>query len=306
MGSPSGRDSAPSRGKRLARGIDIPIPIPIPIPRTEGLPAIGFEAQEYGGLQRPQQQFTGRDRAVVCVFCATMDEDRIGARICTKAVRAHQSPICTPNRKSPTRPMMEKRRVRWIHELFAGKSSQCLAFSFCLLFGLAMIANTQLSGEATWFWYAALFHGGVKLYADLHLVLQPLYILEMNVWMNLFGKKLLVTEIPSILHLVVLCLGMLLLLRESDWPDWQNAIVLAAVFIFWTAAISYRFDDFHVTTESFALYSVILLLQVAKSDQRRRQLFLAAALGVLSGFAMTSRVNDGAALLAATLLCLPF
>jgi hypothetical protein len=201
--------------------------------------------------------------------------------------------------------MLEKRRVRWIHELFAGKSSQCLAFSFCLLFGLAMIANTQLSGEATWFWYATLFHRGAKLYADLHLVLQPLYILEMNVWMNLFGKKLLVTEIPSVLHLVVLCLGMLLLLRESDWPDWQKAIVLAAVFVFWTAAISYRFDDFHATTESFALYSVILLLQVAKSDQRRRQLFLAAALGVLSGLAMTSRMNDGAALLAATLLCLP-
>ena len=202
--------------------------------------------------------------------------------------------------------MLEKRHVRWIHGLFAGRFYQCLALSFCLLFGLAMIANTQLSGEAMWFWYATLFHRGVKLYADLHLVLQPLYILEMNVWMNLFGKKLLVTEIPSILHLVVLCLGMLLLLRESDWPDWQKAIVLAAVFVFWTAAISYRFDDFHVTTESFALYSVILLLQVAKSDQRRWQLLLAAALGVLSGFAITSRVNDGAALLAATLLCLPF
>jgi hypothetical protein len=136
-------------------------------------------------------------------------------------------------------------------------------------------------------------------------VLQPLYVLEMNVWMNLFGKKLLVTEIPAVLHLVVLCLGMLLLLRESDWPDWQKAIVLAGAFVFWTAAISYRFDDFHVTTESFALYSVILLQQVAKSDRVRRQLLLAAALGVLSGFAMTSRMNDGAALLGATLLCLP-
>jgi hypothetical protein len=201
--------------------------------------------------------------------------------------------------------MLEKSRTRWVHELFAGRVCQWLALSFCLLLGLAMIANTQLSGEATWYWYAILFHRGAKLYADLHLVLQPLYVLEMDVWMNLFGKKLLVTEIPAVLHLLVLCLGMLLLLRKSDWPDWQKAIVLAGVFVFWTAAVSYRFDDFHVVAESLTLYSVILLLQVAKSDQRRRQLLLAAALGVLSGLAITTRLNDGAALLAATLLCLP-
>src|ERR1035441_8186595 len=130
MGSPRGRDSASSRRKRLAGGIDIPIPIPIP--RMEGLPAIGFEAQEYGYLQRPQQQFTGRGRAVACVFCATMEEDRIGAPIC-KAVRGHHSPSCTPNRKRPTRPMLEKRRVSCIHELFAGSLCQCLLLSFCLL-----------------------------------------------------------------------------------------------------------------------------------------------------------------------------
>jgi hypothetical protein len=201
--------------------------------------------------------------------------------------------------------MPEKSRTRWIHQLFAGRLCQYLALSFCLLFGLAMIANTQLSGEATWYWYAILFHHGAKLYADLHLVLQPLYILEMDVWMNLFGHKLLVTEIPAVIHLFALCLGLFLLLRESDWPDWQKAIVLAGVFVFWTAALSYRFDDFHATIESFTLYSVILLLQVAKSDRRRPQLFLAATLGVLSGVAITTRLNDGAALLAATLVCLP-
>ena len=200
--------------------------------------------------------------------------------------------------------MLEKRRIRWIHELFAGRAWQSLASSFCLLLGLAMIANTQLSGEATWFWYATLFHRGAKLYADLHLVLQPLYVLEMDLWMNLFGRKVLVTEIPSVLHLLALCLGLILLLRESDWPDWQKAIVLASAFVFWTTAFSYRFDDFHVTTEVFVLYSVILLLQVAKSDVLRRRLGLAAAMGVLCGFAITSRVNDGAALLVATSICL--
>jgi hypothetical protein len=45
--------------------------------------------------------------------------------------------------------MQGTRVIRRTRELFAGRAWQSLAFSFCLLLGLAMIANTQLSGEAT-------------------------------------------------------------------------------------------------------------------------------------------------------------
>jgi hypothetical protein len=200
--------------------------------------------------------------------------------------------------------MRENRIIRYICNGFYGRGYQSLAILFCLLLGLAMIVNTQLSGEATWFWYATLFRHGAKLYADLHLALQPLLILEMNVWMKLFGTKCLVTEIPSVLHLLVLCLGMFLLLRESDWPDWQKAIVLASAFVLWVAGTSYRFDDYHVTTESFILYSSVMLLLLAKTDSARRQFALAAAMGVLCGFTITSRINDGAALLVTTVVCL--
>jgi len=200
--------------------------------------------------------------------------------------------------------MRENRIIRYICNAFYGGGYQSLAILFCVLLGLAMIVNTQLAGEATWFWYANLFHNGAKLYADLHLALQPLLILEMDVWMKLFGTKCLVTEIPSVLHLLVLCLGLFLLLRESDWPDWQKAIVLASAFVLWVAGPSYRFDDYHVTTESFILYSLVMLLLLARTDSAPRQFVLAAAMGVLCGFTITSRINDGAALLAATVVCL--
>jgi hypothetical protein len=200
--------------------------------------------------------------------------------------------------------MRENGIIRFIRNALYGRGCQSLAILFCVLLGLAMIVNTQLAGEATWFWYATLFHDGAKLYADLHLALQPLLILEMDVWMKLFGTKCLVTEIPSVLHLLVLCLGIFLLLRESDWPDWQKAVVLASAFVLWVAGTSYRFDDYHVTTESFILYSVGMLLLLAKTDSARRQFVLAAAMGVLCGFTITSRINDGAALLVTTVGCL--
>jgi hypothetical protein len=193
-----------------------------------------------------------------------------------------------------------------IRGAFYGRGWQSLAILFCVLLGLAMIANTQLGGEAMWFWYATFFHRGAKLYADLHLALQPLFVLEMDAWMKLFGIKCLVTEIPSVIHLLILCFGIFLLLRESDWPDWQKAILLASTFVLWVGGDSYRFDDYHVTTESFILYSLVLLLWLAKAESARRQFILAASIGVLCGFTITSRINDGAALLASAGLSMLF
>jgi hypothetical protein len=191
--------------------------------------------------------------------------------------------------------------------VFEGRLWQSLAIVFCVLFGLAMIVNNQLQGEAWWFWYATLFHGGAKLYADLHLALQPLVVLQTDAWIRLFGIKCLVTEIPSVLLVLVLCLGIFLVLRESDWPDWQTAIVLAGAFLICVECSAYRFDDYHVVEDtSFTLYSMVVLLKAAKAEAKARQLLLAAGLGILSGLTITTRLNDGLASMAAAGLCLLF
>lgn len=206
------------------------------------------------------------------------------------------------------RPFDSQRRytpVRQVWRTLGNKIYQSLAILVCCLFGLALIINNELSGEASWFWYARLLHSGSKLYADLHLPLQPLMVLEMDAWMRMFGTKCVVYHIPAVIHLVVLVVGLYLLLRESDWSDWQKAIVITGSFVFWICGPSYRFDDYHVTTESFILYSLLLLILLAKTDNGRRQIALVLGLGVLSGLTATSRLNDGAALVGATAICLP-
>ena len=202
--------------------------------------------------------------------------------------------------------MQRHQMIASVRDPFHGRGYQSVAILFCVLFGIAMIANTQLGGEAEWFWYGTLLHSGVKLYADLHLALQPLIILQADAWIQLFGVKCLVTEIPSLMYVIGLCMAIFLILRESDWPDWQKAILLAGAFLICVECDAYRFDDFHVMTDTFVCYSVALLLMLAKADATRRQLFLAAGLGILSGLTITTRLNDGAALLAATGVCLLF
>lgn len=184
-----------------------------------------------------------------------------------------------------------------------GTIVQLLALLVCLLFGLAIIANTQLQGESSWFWYATLLHQGSKLYTDLHLPLQPLFVLETDAWMQVFGRGNLALAAKSVLHVFVLSVGFFLALRSSNWPASQKAIVLASAFILFLQAPAYRFDDYHVLAQTCILYSLVGLLRLPRAEARSKQASLGVCLGVLAGLAMTTRLNDGAALLGASSLC---
>ena len=202
--------------------------------------------------------------------------------------------------------MPESRTIRKFGSLFRGRLYQMLALGFCVLFGLAMIANTQLGGEAWWFWYATFLRNGARLFTDLHLALPPLFVLENAAWMQLFGIKTLVTEIPSVIHAFALGFAIFLILQESDWPDWQKAIILAGSFLLCVYIGAYRFDDFHVLADTLIFLSLATLLWIARAETIGQILRLSAGLGVLSGLAITTRLNDGVALLVAAMLWLPF
>jgi hypothetical protein len=183
---------------------------------------------------------------------------------------------------------------------------QYLMIAFCILFGVALIANTQIAGDGSWFWYATLFRQGKLIYADMHLALQPLFVLETAWFMAIFGKGWLVSKIPAALHLIAYTMGMLLIVRASRLSDAQKAIVIGSAFFLSVCSIAYRFDDYHVVAESLELYSLVLLLKLQKS-QLRACVCVSVGLGVLSGLTFTTRVNDGAALIVGVgiaLLCL--
>jgi hypothetical protein len=179
-------------------------------------------------------------------------------------------------------------------------------FTFCVLFGVAMIANTQQAGDGGWFWYATLLHGGKRLYADMHLALQPLFVLETASFLELMGNGWLVSKIPAVLHLVAYCLGLLLLCRYSDLSDRQKALFLGCGFFISIAFEGYRFDDYHVLADCFEVYSLVALLMLQNSGSALRTLSLAAGLGILCGLSITTRLNDGAALVVGVVIAIFF
>lgn len=179
---------------------------------------------------------------------------------------------------------------------------QNASLAICILFGLALIANTQSAGEGTWFWYSVYFNNGKHLYADLHLALQPIYVLETSAFMTLFGKGWIASKIPAVLHLIAYCLSLRILVAKSNLTDIHKAILLLCAFFVGISFEAYCFSDYHVLTDCFTLYSLVALLSFDSHSSIRRTLTLSTILGALSGLAFTTRVNDGAALFTATFL----
>lgn len=175
-----------------------------------------------------------------------------------------------------------------------------LAAAFCFLFALALILNTQGAGDGTWFWYATLLHAGKKLYADLRLVQQPLFILETDLFQIVFGQGWLESKIAAVLHALAFCGGMLLVTRRGTWSDPQKALLILSGFFLVIRFEAYRFDDYHAPADCFFLYSILLLIAlIREGSSLRRDLGLTALMGVFAGLTIMLRLNDGAALFGA-------
>src|ERR1035441_3871655 len=146
-----------------------------------------------------------------------------------------------------------------------------LTTAACIAFGIALIANTQLACDGGWFWYAVLHHAGTRLYRDLHLVLQPLAVLETEWWMSLVGKGWIVSKVPAVIHLVAFTTGIALVTAKSKLAAIPKAIVVACVFFVGIHFEAYRFDDYHVMAYALALFSILLLLKLDRAESIRSE-----------------------------------
>jgi len=181
-----------------------------------------------------------------------------------------------------------------------------LTAAACIAFGIALITNTQLACDGGWFWYAVLHHAGTRLYGDLHLVLQPLAVLETEWWMALVGKGWIVSKIPAVIHLLLFTTGIALITAKSKLAGIPKAVVIACIFFVGIDFEAYRFDDYHVMSNVLSLFSILLLLKLNEAQDTGSNVKLTAALGILSGLAITTRLTDGVALCLSTALAIAY
>ncbi len=175
---------------------------------------------------------------------------------------------------------------------------------FCVMFGILLILQVQVAGDGMWFWYAKLFLAGRHLYGDLHLALQPLYVLVTAANMRLFGEGWLVSKLPAALLLCVYVGTLRAIAQRLPLCAGPRAVLLLAAFAFPLLFQADRFDDYHVMADCFQVGSILLLLTLPRLANTGAVLRCGALLGVFSGLAMMSRLNDGGLLWATVLLAL--
>src|SRR5271165_5985811 len=86
------------------------------------------------------------------------------------------------------------------------------AFTFCILFAVVVIALTDPVGDGSWFWYSVMFRNGQRLYADMHLALQPMLPLEFALFQKLFGIRWLPSRLLGLSNALIYATGLALVL----------------------------------------------------------------------------------------------
>lgn len=173
---------------------------------------------------------------------------------------------------------------------------QTSALVFCFAFGLAMIANAMGTADGTWFWYAVLFRHGERLYSQLHLVQQPLFIVDTAWFMALMGKGWLVSKFFAVLNVGLYAFSFFALVQYVPMSDRRKAILLGAAFFAAINSVGYRLDDYHILEELLVVYSLVLLVQLHRGLEPKRELALTALLGVFAALCFETRSVNGAAL----------
>jgi len=225
----------------------------------------------------------------------------VAASKITEPLALHSIVVHDPAVREPV--VRESRSQGSLHARLSGLLPGLMAAA-CVAFGLALIANTHPACDGGWYWCAVLHHSGSRLYRDLHLVLQPLAVLETEWWMDLAGKGWMVSKIPAVLYLIAFATGIACVTAKSKFSGAAKAVVIACVFFVGIFFEGYRFDDYHVMTDVPFILSILLLLRLGEIQNTNAYLRSVVLLGLFSGCAIMTRITDGAVLCLSTALAI--
>ena len=168
----------------------------------------------------------------------------------------------------------------------------------CFALGVWSLAYIQSAGDGMWYFYAKALLRGDRLYSDLHVVLQPAFVMLNALGIVLFGDTFLGQKAIFVVVLaayIILSVALITRIRASGSV---HAFVFAAFFFASTHFCAYRFDDYRALEDVLTLAVVIFALRYM--DGEGRQPWTNSVLiGSCLGFALLTRINDGVFLFAA-------
>jgi len=172
----------------------------------------------------------------------------------------------------------------------------------CFLFGCLLLFTVVAAGDGTWFFYAQSFLKGQRLYSDLHLVQQPVFILVNALGISIFGNSFYGQKIIFLIVLGFYVTFIYLLVARSKQSQLFKAILFLCVFFISIHFEAYRFDDYHVFTNTLVLMNLYFLINYIENDKDNSKNIYIYLSGVVLALCILTRVTDGFMLIISTYL----
>lgn len=148
------------------------------------------------------------------------------------------------------------------------------------------------AGDGVWFFYAKQYLSNTRLYSELHLVQQPIFILYNAFGIKFFGDSYLAQKFLFVPLIAIHLYLTYLLVLKADLSSLLSALLYLAVFFVGIHFEAYRFDDYHFFANTLILF--LLLFFVDYSDESLfTPLIKIFFCGVISTLCLLTRVNDG-------------
>jgi hypothetical protein len=176
-----------------------------------------------------------------------------------------------------------------------------IAAAICFVFGLWCLAFVQAAGDGSWYFYARATLDGARLYSDLHLVLQPVFVLVNALGISLFGDSFIGQKLIFVAVLAGYIYFAAALVARAPASSLMKALLLLTFFFTSVRFEAYRFDDYHAFKDLLVLALVKFSLDYLESDSRGTWV-KSSVVGVCLGLVLLTRINDGAAMLVAVSL----
>jgi len=172
----------------------------------------------------------------------------------------------------------------------------------CFLFGCLLLFTVVAAGDGTWFFYAQSFLKGQRLYSDLHLVQQPVFILVNALGISIFGSSFYGQKVIFLIVLGFYVTFIYLLVAKSKQSQLFKAILFLFVFFISIHFEAYRFDDYHVFTNTLVLMNLYFLINYIENDNGNSKEIYIYLSGVVLALCILTRVTDGFMLIISTYL----
>jgi len=186
---------------------------------------------------------------------------------------------------------------------FVKNHYSALAAIFACCFGAYLLFSVIGAGDGAWFFYAKDFLAGKRLFSDLNLLQQPVFILLNAIGISVFTQSYIAQKLIFVpILMLYVFFSYLLVNKSSSGQLFKTALFL---FFFFAGIIfeAYRFDDYHVFVNMLSIL-IILIFMVYLSDDisKKRSIILSLAAGLVVTICILTRLNDGLILFFSSML----